>query len=141
MPVTEIDGTNGTLAPRQMQGMAGEEKFATMVQLLDELEEIVYVSDPDTYEIYYANRPLYAELGCTLEECVGKKCYEVIQGRSEPCPYCSRDNLDFRRYYVWEHRNEQTGNLFRIRDKWILWNGKKARLEIASVQRADKAEN
>ena len=100
-------------------------------QLLDQLDAIVYVSDPETYELYYVNRAMYSSSGYAEGECVGRKCYEAIMGRSEPCPFCTNDWLGFDKFYIWRHYNEVLRREYILKDKFILWNGKKARMEIA----------
>ena len=64
--------------------------------MLDEYYGIVYVSDLQTYELKYMNREGCRSFGLTKEDIqTGKKiCYEVLQGRTEPCPFC--DELLFR---------------------------------------------
>lgn len=100
-------------------------------QLLDQLDAIIYVSDPETYELYYVNRAMYASSGYTEGECVGRKCYEAIMGRSEPCPFCTNSRLRFDKFYTWRFYNEVLRREYVLKDKFILWNGKKARMEIA----------
>ena len=100
-------------------------------QLLDQLDAIVYVSDPETYELYYVNRAMYSSSGYAEGECVGRKCYEAIMGRSEPCPFRTNDWLGFDKFYIWRHYNEVLRREYILKDKFILWNGKKARMEIA----------
>lgn len=55
--------------------------------LLDALDEIVYVSDPNTYELLYANRRCRSLL--PTRDYKGKPCYALLQGQPAPCPYCT----------------------------------------------------
>ena len=52
--------------------------------IMDEVDEIVYVSDTTTYEILYLNEFGKKEFGIT-DIGNGKKCYEVLQGLDAPC--------------------------------------------------------
>lgn len=97
--------------------------------LIDELEEIVYVSDPVTYDMIYMNRQGQLDYGSS--DFMGKKCYEVIMGSDEPCPFCTNDRLKMDEYYVWEFTNPRVQRHYIIKDKLILWNGKPARMEFA----------
>lgn len=50
--------------------------------LLDALDEIVYVSDPNTYELLYANRRCRSLL--PTRDYKGKPCYALLQGQPAP---------------------------------------------------------
>ena len=61
------------------------------LSLLNEISELVYVSDPETYELLFVN-----QTGCQtlhLENYKHKKCYEVLQGKTSPCEFCTNDRL------------------------------------------------
>jgi len=47
----------------------------------------------------------------------GKKCYEVLQNRKEPCPFCTNAVLRRDQYYIWKHHNDVSfaGDSRRIR--------------------------
>lgn len=97
--------------------------------LMGALEDIVYVSDMDTCELYYLN-----PAGCSLTgvyDYKGKKCYEVLQGKQSPCEFCNNDCLTKDHFMVWEMENEHMKRHFLLKDKLIAWKGKKARLEVA----------
>lgn len=71
--------------------------------LLDALDEIVYVSDPNTYELLYANRRCRSLL--PTRDYKGKPCYALLQGQPAPCPYCTNARLTPDEFYVWEFSN------------------------------------
>ena len=51
--------------------------------ILNKLDEIIYVVDMESYELLYLNRA--ARSLCAGErETLGRKCYKVLQGRDEP---------------------------------------------------------
>ena len=97
--------------------------------LLDALDEIVYVSDPNTYELLYANRRCRSLL--PTRDYKGKPCYALLQGQPAPCPYCTNARLTPDKFYVWEFNNPSMGRHFLLKDKLIDWDGRPARLEIA----------
>ena len=55
--------------------------------ILDQLEEMVYVLDVESYELYYMNSAGQRISG--VSDYAGKKCYQVLEGREEPCPDCN----------------------------------------------------
>lgn len=99
-------------------------------QLLEELNDVIYVSDPKTYELLFINRTIKEDLNI-IDDYIGKKCYKVLQGRDTPCPFCTNDKLKFNEYYVWEHTNELMNRDFIVKDKLIQWQGRTARMEFA----------
>ncbi len=98
---------------------------------LDSLEGIVYVSDPDNYNLLYMNEAGAQMLQMDKKHCVGKKCYQLIQGLDKPCTFCNKSLLKFEKYHTCEYYNQSLGRRFLVKDKLIQWNGKTARLEIA----------
>lgn len=96
--------------------------------IVDGMEEVVYVSDVDTYELCYLNTAgkrmtgVYNYKGC--------KCYEVLQGRDKPCEFCTNKQLSEDKFYVWESENQYLGRRLILKDKLIPWQGRIARLEI-----------
>lgn len=98
------------------------------LSLLNEISELVYVSDPETYELLFVN-----QTGCQtlhLENYKHKKCYEVLQGKTSPCEFCTNDRLCDDNFYTWEFTNPSIGRHFLLKDKIIQWRGKTARMEI-----------
>lgn len=99
------------------------------LSLLNEISELVYVSDPETYELLFVN-----QTGCQtlhLENYKHKKCYEILQGKTSPCEFCTNDRLCDDNFYIWEFTNPSIGRHFLLKDKIIQWRGKTARMEIA----------
>lgn len=97
--------------------------------IIDEMEEVIYVSDPKTYELYYVNKSSVS--GIFLKDFIGKKCYEALQGKDRPCEFCNNALLTKDKFYLWEHTNERLKRHYILKDKLIDWYGKTARLEIA----------
>jgi PAS domain S-box-containing protein len=102
-----------------------------LLSIFNSIDEIVYVSDPETYEVLYANRAIRKVFG----DIVGMKCYEALQGSSEPCQFCTNDRI-FGEHdgeaYIWEFKNTLDGRWYRCIDRAIRWpNGKAVRYEMA----------
>ena len=104
-------------------------KDINTISLLNEISELVYVSDLETHELLFVN-----QTGCQtlhLENYKHKKCYEVLQGKTSPCEFCTNDRLCDDNFYTWEFTNPSIGRHFLLKDKIIQWRGKTARMEIA----------
>lgn len=101
--------------------------------VLDEIDDIVYVADMNTFEMYYLNRAAKRSLGIAEndESYKGKHCYEVTQNLPGKCSFCMNESLVQGRSYVWNHENKHVGRSFVLKDKLIDWHGKRSRIEIA----------
>ena len=99
--------------------------------ILDELDQAIYIADMDTYELLFVNR-----LGRQLLRCGsayrGKKCFAVLQGRTDVCPFCKNDQLQENGETCrWDHYNEKLNACFQLQDRQIRFEGRRARIEIA----------
>ncbi|MBS1399840.1 MAG: diguanylate cyclase [Firmicutes bacterium] len=102
------------------------------MDLLEDLSELVYVTDPETYEILFLNRVGERVFGLKDGEIKGKKCYQVLQGRDAPCEFCTTSKLQKDSFYTWEKYNPITKRTYMLKDKLIRWDdGKWKRIEIA----------
>lgn len=100
-----------------------------MFEILNDLSELIYVVDMETYELLFMNT-VGKEL-FHIDAIQGEKCYKVLQCRDEPCSFCTNSILSADRIYTWEHKNEITGRHYLLKDRIIKWEGKDARVEIA----------
>lgn len=101
-----------------------------LLSILNSIDETIYISDQKTYEILYVNRALEKKFGKVL----GQICYRTLQGRDEPCEFCT-NHLIFKQPYkphIWEFKNLKTGRWHRCIDQAIRWsNGQMVRYEMA----------
>lgn len=111
------------------------EKTSCFAWLMDEYAGNIYISDMDNYELLYLNKTAIESLHeMTLlppSEMLGHKCYEVIQGRTSPCPFCTNHLLTEDAFYEWEFNNTNLGRTFMIKNRIIDWKGRKARIELS----------
>ena len=77
-----------------------------MFALLNELSELVYISDVNTYEMIFINESAKTLFGVG-SDVSGRKCYEVLQGRSSPCGFCTNSKLCHDKFYTWEIFNRK----------------------------------
>lgn len=101
-----------------------------MFDLMDEMSELVYVVDINTYDLLFINSAGKKTYGVD-QLATGQKCYKIIQGRDTPCEFCTTPLLSTDSFYTWEISNEFVGRHYLLKDKLIDWEGKHARLEIA----------
>ena len=94
--------------------------------MLDTYEGNAYISDMDTYELLYLNKTSCKVLGMQASEAVGRKCYEVIQGRTSPCPFCTNDRICEEEFYEWEFYNPTLKRTFMIKNRVVDWEGRRA---------------
>ena len=108
-----------------------EEKTRYFEWMMDEYVGNIYISDLETYELLFLNKTAAATLHTTKAEVTGKKCYEVIQGRTSPCPFCNNALLTEDDVYAWEFDNPNLEKTFMIRDRIINWQGRRSRIELS----------
>ncbi|MDI3542919.1 MAG: hypothetical protein PWP57_522 [Candidatus Atribacteria bacterium] len=102
-----------------------------LFSILDNIEEIVYVSDPYTYEVLYANQWTQKMFGKSL---VRGLCYQELQKFSSPCPFCTNSIIlqNKGEPYSWEYYNPVLRQHFLVTDRIIRWpDDRDVRLEIA----------
>ncbi|MCH1983252.1 response regulator [Ruminococcus sp. OA3] len=108
-----------------------EKKAGYFKWMLDEYVGNVYVCDMETYELLYMNQNACETLGTPMKKLIGRKCYEVIQGRTSPCPFCTNDRITEDEFYEWEFFNPVLDHKFMIKNRVIDWEGHRARLELS----------
>ena len=110
---------------------AREEKTRYFEWMMDEYVGNVYISDMDTYELLFVNTVACETLQARSESILGRKCYEVIQGRTSPCPFCTNDRLQEDAFYRWEFDNPVLQRTFMIKNRIVNWKGRRARIELS----------
>lgn len=126
---TRIANFNARTTEPVEQASACDEKELALKVLSSE-SNIYYISDPETYELYYLNPAGQSLFG--MKNYQGRKCYRVLQGRDSPCPNCTNARLRQDSFYVWDYENEYCNRHFLLRDKLIEYRGRPVRLEVAS---------
>lgn len=96
---------------------------------LDQLSELMYVSDLETYDLLFVNSAGRETFHITDLE--GRKCYKTLQGLDAPCPFCSTPELKPDENHTWEYTNPLTKRHYLLKDRLVEWDGRPARFEIA----------
>ena len=87
----------------------------------EDLEEILYVADVETYELVYLNR--YGRSVFRIEDednYAGKKCYEVLQNASVPCGMCTNDKLCEGKFEEWRYYNPTIDKYMMLKDTLVV---------------------
>lgn len=125
---SEIDSDSLRMAEenKRLKEAAGYFKW-----VLDEYSGNAYVADMESYELLYINRTSSESLQLPIEKAVGRKCYEVIQNRTTPCPFCNNNCLKRDKFYEWEFYNPFLRRSYMLKDRVINWEGRRCRLELS----------
>lgn len=106
-----------------------------LAAVMDSIPSLIYVADPESYEILFINAYGRAVWG----DIAGKTCWQSLQtNQTGPCPFCTNDQLLPRsekpgQNVVWEFQNTRNGRWYECRDQAIRWNdGRLVRMEIAT---------
>ncbi len=105
----------------------------------DNLENIIYVNDPDTYEIVFINKALSDSINRSADSIVGGICWKLLQrDMTGPCPFCplprmkAEGLMESGKSYAWEFQNTMNGKWYLIKDAFIKWiDGRLVHIETA----------
>lgn len=98
----------------------------------EDLDEIVYVSDMDTFDLKYMNRRARETYNLdSMDAAAGKKCYELLQGCSRPCAMCTNHKLKPGKFYEWKYYNPLIQKTFVLKDTMLIQDNKRYRLELS----------
>lgn len=107
----------------------------TMINtIMEESDDIIYLSDPDTYEIVYMNKAARRICGISTDSSTVplQKCYELFQGQNSPCSFCNTHLLSTDDFYTWEFSSSLLEKQFLSKAKLIEIDGRLLRLEITT---------
>ncbi len=103
-----------------------------LFEFLETLDELVYISDIQTYDVIYMNKKLRDSLGGAFhKEYMEEKCYRVLQGYSSPCPFCTNSLLRKGKIVSWTHKNPVLDKRYLVKDSMLMYEGRQCRIEMA----------
>lgn len=105
----------------------------------ENMDEFVYVSDADTFELIYMNKKLRDMYGISaMEELAGRKCYDILQNCSSPCTICNNEQLKQGFFKEWRYYNPLLDRYLMLKDTMEIVDGRRYRIEIAIDLTAEK---
>ncbi len=85
---------------------------AELENIFKSISDMVYFTDMD-YTIKSANKAVSERIGLPEQEIVGKKCYEVFHGTSEPWKSCPHHKtVEMKKAFIEEMEDPRTGETF-----------------------------
>lgn len=101
-------------------------------EFFENMDEVVYVSDVDSYDLVYMNKKALELYGFqSLGELAGKKCYEILQNSSSPCSICNNQELKKDHFKEWLFYNPILEKHMMLKDTVVEEDGRRYRVEIA----------
>lgn len=100
-----------------------------MFKIMDDISEVVYACDIDTYDLLYVNNAAKALFN--VSELNGLKCHKVIHGLSKPCSFCINECLKKEQRLSWIYFNERVHRQFRAKGSLIFHEGRNIKMEVA----------
>ena len=101
-------------------------------EFFENLQELIFVIDMENHTMAYMNHNARNAFGCPdHEEYQNRECYELLQGLSTPCPFCTDSVLAMGRFHDWEYTNPLTHITYILRDTMFELNEKIYRIELA----------
>lgn len=114
---------------------------AQLLSIFNSLNEMVFVSDPLSYEILYVNKKLRDMFA---ENPVGKACYRILQNLEQPCAFCNNQLLFHNKgeSCCWDRYNQVLDRHFSNTARLIKWpDGRDVRVEFSiDITERKKAE-
>lgn len=99
--------------------------------IIDETNQMIQVSNKDTFEMLYANRPAIEYAKHSKSAYKGRKCYEYMMGRKEQCPFCPLRELPKGQDSQITEMDNGT-QVFTVKTKLLKWEGQDAFAEYAT---------
>ena len=98
-------------------------------EVLDRIDELIYLSDINTYELLFVNSYGRMYFG---EPSKGVRCYKYLAGRSTPCDFCTNEQLKNEPSHscTCVRRYSSVGNIL-AHDSLIPYDGRLCRMELA----------
>ncbi len=81
----------------------------TIKSIFEAMIDGVYVIDAD-FNMNYMNETMIKDFG----QGIGRKCYQVLFGEDEACPWCRADEVFAGKSVRWEHFNEKLARTYDI---------------------------
>lgn len=109
-------------------------------QLLNDSNQMIQVSNLDTYTMIYANKMAKDYTGHSNEPFEGRHCYEYMMGLKEQCPFCPMRQIGNLESFETEVDNGK--EVYAVKTKKTKWNDSDVFIEYAwdvtEIRRSEK---
>lgn len=98
----------------------------------ENLNEIVYAADMDTYELVYMNKKARELFHIPdLESVRGKICHKLLRYSDVPCRMCSNNELKPGEFYEWTFHSSRINRTYAMKDSVIVKNGRRYHMTLS----------
>jgi len=97
-----VTSINYAIARKKAEEQCRKE-YEILLSIFDSMEEMIYISDPETYEIIYMNESIKKTFGCSI----GQKCFTTFANIDFPCVECHNEEIfgkNFGKNFTYEIR-------------------------------------
>ncbi len=105
------------------------EKEWLLESILNDSNQMIQVSDLETYSMVYANEAAKIYTGHENQPYTGERCYKYMMGLDEQCPFCPMRQMQSLECQEIEVNNGK--EIYAVKTKIIDWQGKKYFIEYA----------
>ena len=94
--------------------------YEILLSIFDGMEEMIYISDPETYEIIYMNESIKKTFGCSI----GQKCYITFGADEFPCSECHNDEIfgkNFGKDFTYEIKSGKNNRWYKSTIRAFQW--------------------
>lgn len=143
----DVIATFSGIVPQGNAAWIGDSAFqhaALYQNVLDEIQTAVYACDAETYEILFFNRRIAELADVDPAEATGRKCFEYLFGRHEPCLFCHMDSMEKGIMLEREFTYPVNNRTYLMKGKLFDWNNVTTHVEFiedVTDQRAFQAKN
>lgn len=106
-----------------------EEMEWLLESILNDSNQMIQVSDLESYSMLYANQTARRYTGHENQPYAGQKCYKYMMGLDEQCPFCPMRRLEGKEYQETEVDNGK--EIYAVKTKVQEWQGRKVFIEYA----------
>ena len=115
-------------------------ELSTLLQILDDSDQMILVCDMETHSMLYANAPMLKAAAHGDIPYLGQKCHKYLMDSDVPCSFCPHNSMDNSEQIIKDV--EDCTGVYSIKIKHIDWKGKKALLEyfsdVTEMRRSEK---
>lgn len=97
-----------------------ETERTQVLSIFNSIKELIMITHIQTNEVLFVNKALMDLLG---PDSIGRKCYEILEGKEIPCKVCPLKKLLKNRTakVTWEYYNQLLDRYFIRFDRLIIW--------------------